>query len=79
MDKLLSLTKNSKREVTITLPSEQLNTTTRWFDSYLARSVITFNLTLTLYEVKLQNIIVFNFKGDEDSINKFIKSVEGLY
>ena len=68
MDKLLSLTKNSKREVTITLPSEQLNTTTR-FVSYLARSVITFNLTLTLYEIKLQNIIVFNFKGDEDSIN----------
>ena len=78
MDKLLSLTKNSKREVTITLPSEQLNTTTM-FISYLTRNVITCNLTLTLYKVELQNIIVFNFKGDEDSINKFIKIVEGLY
>ena len=78
MDNLLSFTKNSEREVTITVSLKQaINTTT--LISYLSNATIICNLTLTLYKVELQNIIVFNFKGDEDGINKLIENIEGLY
>lgn len=78
MEKLLSVTKNNQREVTITVPLEKEVATTILI-SYLSNATITYNLTLTLYKVELQNIIVFNYRGDEDSINKLIVHVEGLY
>lgn len=81
MEKLLSITKNSEREVTITTPLENLEkeVATTILISYLSNATITYNLTLTLYKVELQNIIVFNYRGDEDSINNLIEHVEGLY
>lgn len=78
MEKLLSVTKNNQREVTITVPLEKEVATTILI-SYLSNATITYNLTLTLYKVELQNIIVFNYRGDEDSINNLIEHVEGLY
>lgn len=78
MEKILSITKNNEREVTITVPLKHENIA-KLIVRYLSNATITCDLTLTLYKDKLQNIIVFNFKGDKDGINTLIESVDGLY
>lgn len=77
MDKLLSITKNSEREVTITAPLGQSDMT-MIIVSYLSSYIITLNLRLTLYKVALQDMIVFNFKGEKEDIEKLIKAAKGL-
>lgn len=83
----LSITKNSKREVTITVPLEKNSQncvlSKADYDNYLRRltqilaySAVSYDLTLSLYKVKLQNTIVFNFKGEEENIRHLIKRFE---
>ena len=75
---MLSVTKNDEREVTITVPLKHENIA-KLIVRYLSNVTITCNLTLTLYKDELQNIIVFNFRGDKDGINTLIECVDGLY
>jgi hypothetical protein len=82
----LSITRNGDEEVTITLPFTNKNKNAklskvdydnfvRRMTQHLATEGISNNLTLLLYKVELQEMIVFDFKGKKESIDKFIKSV----
>lgn len=77
MEKLLSVVKNSEREVTIIIPLGQ--EITKILINHLLNATVTYDLTLTLYKVNVQKNIVCNFSGNKDSINNLIEHVEGLY
>ena len=81
----LSITKSGEKEVTITLPLTNKNENAKLSKSeydnfvrrmtqHLAAEGISNNLTLLLYKVELQEMIVFDFKGEKESIDNFIKS-----
>lgn len=79
----ITFTENGKREVTITLPLKRTMQnkaiTENDYDDYLQRKTqvlsydaFAYDLTLTLYKVPLQSAIVFNYRGSEENIQKFI-------
>lgn len=77
MNRLLSIKKNNARSVTITVPLNQEPDTTNLIN-FLTNTAITYDLTLILYKLESQKIIVFYFQGNEDSIKELIKKIEGL-
>lgn len=83
----LSITRNGDEEVTITLPLTNKNKNAKLskveYDNFVRRMTqhlategsISNDLTLLLYKVESQKLIVFNFRGKKESIDNFIKSV----
>lgn len=82
MIKGLSITKNSEREITAVLPlkpqnnssSIEYNNYIRTCIGFITDSALANNLYLQIYKLELQNIIVFNIKGNEENICNLIKS-----
>lgn len=82
----LSITKNNDREVTVILPSKNLANSRLSkieYDGYIRKWMqvltdlaISNNLVLYLYKLELQEIIVFNFRGNEENIKNLLKSFE---
>lgn len=82
----LSITKNNDREVSIILPSKNpINSKLSRieYDGYVRRWIqaltdlaISNDLIFCLYKVKLQEIIVFDFRGNKENIEKLLKSFE---
>lgn len=82
----LSITKNNDREVTVILPSKNpanSRLSKIEYDGYIRKWMqvltdlaISNNLVLYLYKLELQEIIVFNFRGNEENIKNLLKSFE---
>ena len=87
MDKL-SITKSDARKLTITVSLKNEETERKLFCNqanyrsnligYLSNLAIKFNLILNLYKNDLQEIIVFNFTGDEANIEELLEEIKGL-
>ena len=83
----MSIIRNGDEEVTITLPFTNKNKNAKLskvdYDNFVRRMTqhlategsISNDLTLLLYKVESQKLIVFNFKGKKESIDEFIKVV----
>lgn len=81
----LSITRNGDEEVTITLPlinkNENAALVKLEYDNFVRRMTqniavvgIHNDLTLLLYKIEAQGIIVFNLKGKEEGIDKLIEN-----
>lgn len=84
MIKELSITKISEREATVSIPLQleynpntiEYNNYIRTCTSFLTDTALFHNLTICIYKVEIQKIIVFYFRGSEENIKNFIKSFD---